>query len=698
MRPIVMQWLRSLFARLAAGGSWLQQLGRRFWFRRLIGLCGGGLVVAVIVWCVALRTMPLPERFLTAPPVSPQVLDRDGQPLLRLTSRDGHWHFPVTLEEISPQVTAATLAVEDNQFHQHQGVHYLALCRAAIQNVVYRRFYSGASTITMQLTRIRGGRSRTILGKLQQMFRAEQYELQYSKSEILTAYLNEAPYGGNLRGIAAAARYYFNKHARDLTLAEAALLAGIPQSPARLRPDRHLPEAIRRQQFVLWRMWQLGWISAAEYRQAYYQKIKLSTESEQVLASHAAWYALRQRPLGGQITLDANLQRVVNGLVREHRSRLPEGANCAVVVIDIPRGELLAMVGSVDEKHPDYGQVNGAIALRSPGSALKPFLYATAFQEHRLAPEFLLADTPLERAGWAPDNFDDTFSGQVTATEALRRSLNIPAVTIAERLGLPKCVGVLRSLGLPLHDGVERRGGLTLAVGGVEVSLLDLTNAYATIGRGGHYLPLRMWHEKTSPKSTGHVVFEPGVCDLLDEILGSHQRSLAGWEKGLRNQMWCAWKTGTSSGRRDAWAVGHNRRFAIGVWVGNFTGAGNVEFVGQQAAEPVLAQLFAAPELRHQYTPKPPQAWSVDDPLIHPVTTQTPVKIIRPAANDTYMAVQGKAIIQPAIAPRCEVSWFLNGRFLSTSLAEKLELDPGRYELRCVSAGGQTVAVNFNVR
>jgi len=667
----------------------------KLWCRRLAIFGVSAFVLSYLVFCAVWYANPFPVERLDHQPESPIVTDRNGRRLLTLVNEDGQWRQPVPLAEISPWLIQATLAAEDARFRQHRGVDYRALGRAVAQNLTHRTVVSGASTITMQLCRQLERKPRTLSAKLWQILRAWQLEQLRSKDEILSAYLNLATYGGNVQGAESASRWFFDKSAKDLSLGEAALLAGLPQSPNRFRPDRHLDDARVRRQFVLRRMVELGMISSTQADQAAQESIPAKRAASSRGAPHAAWLALRKRPQGGRTTLDLILQKRVEAAVKEHVPHLPDGTDVAVCVMEITSGDIVAWVGSANPEDPRDGQVDGVLAKRSPGSALKPFLFAAAFQTRRLAPESVIHDGAIERAGWTPENFDHTFSGELPVADALRRSLNVPAILIAEQVGLPRCLGTLKSVGVSLPSDAEKRGGLALVVGGIEVTLLDLVTGYATLGRCGEHRSSRLFLDEITRSER---ILDPDVCQAVNDILSVKHRRPNGWEQLPEAHMpWCMWKTGTSSGRRDALAVGHNGRFAIGVWVGRFSGVGHVDFVGRETAEPLLAKLFATPELRQDQYPASASTWKVNRPFQFQTPNSGPLRITTPSAGDVFMSQSGPAIVHPVTNLAGESRWFLNGLLVANQACPRLELSPGRYELRCVDPQGRAHAVEFAV-
>lgn len=651
---------------------------------------------------------PFPFDRLARWPASPIVTDRNGELLLRVVSRQEEWRVPVPLKEMSSWLPQAAVAAEDERFWLHPGVDPLAVLRAAWQNLRAGEVISGASTLTMQICRMMEDRPRTWSAKLVESFQALQLEQRADKAEILEIYLNLIPCGGNLRGVESASRMYFGKRSRDLSLEEAALIVGLAQAPSRYRPDRHVEAARARRNHVLRRMHSLGMIDANQLAIAVAAPVRLTSAPANEVGLHAAWMALQRRGSGGRTTIDRALQVRVEEAAIAHATALPVGSQVAVVVLDISSGDILALVGSLAHDDPRQGQVNAVIARRSPGSTLKPFVYAAAFEAGRLSPDALVYDVPIQRTGWVPDNFDRHYRGLLTAAEALRRSLNVPAILVLEGVGLRRCLGVMEAAGLRLPPHASRRAGLSVVVGTAEVSLLELTAAYAALGHAGVYRPPRIFLDE--PSAATPALSEP-ACAAVNDILSTRHRRPQGVEPlDPRGLPWFMWKTGTSSGRRDAWAVGHNHRVAVGVWVGRFNGLGNARFVGTEVAEPLLARLFLMPELRQEDDPPPPPILVAQRPLppppeyrlwadgTHAEPPGPALELTEPRDGATFIAVAGTATILPKATIGDGVTWFLNGRFLPSAEAARLQLRPGAYELRCVAEGGQTVAVRFRVR
>jgi penicillin-binding protein 1C len=383
-------------------------------------------------------------------------------------------------------------------------------------------------------------------------------------------------------------------------------------------------------------------------------------------------------------------------MVEQHAASTPDAAQCAAVIIEIARAGLVAMVGNVTSpatKGGGYTWTNGAVALRSPGSTLKPFIYAAAFEEGLLSPDTLVYDVPIDRAGWAPANFDGAYAGELPADEALRRSLNIPALLIAESVGIDRCLGAIESAGIRLPAAAQSRGGLAFVVGACEVTLFDLVNAYATLGRGGLRCSPRLFLDE--PIAAVRVL-DAGVSAVVNDELSCRRRTPRGLAAG-EQPAWFMWKTGTSSGRRDAWAVGHNGRYAIGVWIGRFDGAGSPDFVGIDAAEPLLTRLFQASTFRAFSDPPAPQRLVSSRPMPPPRELQVGPRIHFPSEGARIVAIDGVGRLRPRVSAAGRTTCFLNGRLTEVSDSQPLSLPHGVYELRCVDVAGAAAAVRFSV-
>lgn len=668
----------------------------RTWAKRscLIVCVSGVLFAGALI--VAWHRSPFPLERLGQWGESSVIRDSEGGFLLASVGPDDQWRLPVRLDDMSPWLVKATIAVEDERFPDHRGVDPIAVCRAVRDNLSRGRRVSGASTLTMQICRMMDDRERTYAAKAIEMFRALQLERLRNKDEIVEIYLNTAPYGGNVRGVEAAAHRYFGRSARALSLGEAALIAGLPQSPERYRPDRALNRALVRRSAVLRRMAELGFISEETRKTVELQPVRLFRGTGRAIGRHAAALALQRRPGGGATTLAPEIQFEVERLARLHGTTLPKGTQIAVVVIDISTGNLSACQGSADFDDSFVGQVNGALAWRSPGSVLKPFVYAAAFEARRLSPESIVHDVPIDRAGWAPRNFDREFRGGVTVAEALRASLNIPAIHVAETMGVSRCAGYMESAGVTRRGNAVEWAGAGLVVGAAEARLLDVVNAYATLGRGGIYRSVRLFGDESNEPRR---VISGNVCLTIDAILSSKARIPAGRAgRSSDPSSWFTWKTGTSSGRRDAWAVGHNRRFAIGVWMGRFHGAGRPEYVGAEVAEPLLAQLFDLAMIRNSEPGTEPARIRVLNPLPPPVELAGDLRILSPGDRTVFVATSETTAILAKANHGDGLTWFLDGARAVAASSGPLKASRGRHRLVCVSDTGASARVEFIVR
>jgi len=561
--------------------------GRKRRLRRLI-LWGSGLGLLAAASAATLdRLMPFPAERLDAARRggSALFLDRDGRTLAWLVGSAEEFRLPVPLDRISPWLARATVAAEDRRFFSHPGVDPLAMARAAGQNLSSGRRVSGASTLTMQTVRLLCPRPRTWPAKLTEAGRALQIERAAGKERILETYLNLAPYGGNAVGAEAAARLYFGKGAAELTLAEAAMLAGIPQSPARFNPRRHPEAALERREYVLGRMLELGLASPDEVERARREPVAaIVAEGQRSVGCRtdpcAAWLGARLGRNCGTVrtTINPDVQKLVRAAAGRHAAELRrQGVDgLAVVVIDVQRAELAAMVACSGDS-----EVNGAIVPRQPGSLLKPFVYARAFDGGRLTPEAAAYDVPGRWANYRPENFDRDFLGPISTARALAESRNLPAVRTLAALGPETLARDLANLGLALPRPAESYG-LSLALGTPELRLVDVTNAYAAMARLGVWRPLRV--VRGSPDGEARQVFSPGAAYLTLRCLGAPADNGRG----------AAWKTGTSWNYRDAWAMAVTPDYAIGVWCGRLCGAGHPSLVGAQSALPLALELAGA--------------------------------------------------------------------------------------------------------
>jgi len=530
------------------------------------------------LWAIGWYALPfavsLPEELSKAPPTSPVLLDRHGEPIRRLTLGDFTRSEPVALEGLPPDFIACTLAAEDKRFWSHGGVDMLAILRAAKDLVVKRHVVSGASTITEQLVKIASPAThRGLIAKIREALCARRLEMTWTKDRILTEYVNRLDYGNRRRGPAEAARYLFQKPLADLSLGECALMAGLPKAPTRLNPLKRHNAAVARRDLVLSRLAKGEGADPERIRLAFHEALNLRPLDEK---EFAPWFSAASGDLHS--SLDLPLQQDVEAIVHEELAAL-RGANlhhAAVVVIDNATGEILALVSSGNWKDPHGGQINGALAPRSPGSALKPFTYLLAFETAGQYPGSIIADVPTrfrtQEGLNLPENFDRTHRGPVSIRTALACSLNVPAMRELNNLGGPQPLHhLLTNLGLTTLGPDATLYGLGLTIGNAPVRLLELTNAYATLARGGLYFPPVLFPAAASAVPHERR-FDKGSAWLVADILSdSDARAPSFGRHGpLELPFRCAVKTGTSSDFHDNWCLGFTRDFTVGVWAGNF--------------------------------------------------------------------------------------------------------------------------------
>lgn len=598
-------------------GTALHRPRPRWWRRWLALLLAAGLGLGLLVAGFALWPhAPLRERL----PQSAQVHDRHGT-LLRLTlARDQRYRVWTPLEQIDPRLVQAVLLKEDQWFWWHPGFNPVSLLRGGWESYVLRRQRQGGSTLSMQLARLLHGlQTRSVGGKLRQIARAVELELKYSKREILEAYLNYAPFGGNIEGVGAASLIYFGKSAQRLTLPEVLTLAVMPQNPSSRRMRNGPGQAGAALQLARDRLrdqWLASGkpISVAE-QQGFALPLQLATPRQLPFAApHAVeqLLAAQQRqartPALLRSTLDLSMQSAVEQQVTSYlKRRSRQGLrNAVVMVVDSRDMGVRALLGSADYfDRALHGQVNGARAKRSPGSTLKPFIYALALDQGVLHPQTVLRDVPSSFGPFSPENFDGRFAGPVTATEALVRSRNIPAVQVAARLSSPGFHAFLRDAGVS-DLASEQHYGLALVLGGGEVSMLELARLYAMLARDGE-LPALRWLE-ADPQAAGPRLLSREAAFLVRQMLAQNPRPdqpLAALQR-----LTPAWKTGTSWGFRDAWTAGIVGPYVLLVWLGDFAGAGNPALIGIDAAAPLwfeLADRLAAREPGLSDLPRPKQ-------------------------------------------------------------------------------------------
>ena len=710
--------------------------------RRAAVAAGGTLLVLLLTVLVLDRLMPLPRIGAAGAAV---VVAEDGTPLRTYPSRDGAWRYPVQPSQVSPRYLQALLTYEDRWFYWHPGFNPLSLARAGWQWATTGRIVSGGSTLTMQVARLAdpalaGQPSRVMSAKLRQIWRAVQLELHFSKDDILSMYLTHAPMGGIVQGAEMGSRLWLGKPATQLSHAEAALLVALPQAPSRLRPDRHPKAAQAARDKVLDRMAELG---------AWTPDVVADAKIENVMAPplRARWLAplAAQRLMAGQrrradtavvrSNLDAEMQSVVEQMLLDRVDVLPPKVSMAALVIDNDSLAVKVYAGSADFSDDSrYAHVDMVRGVRSPGSTLKPFLYGLALDDGLVHSESLLMDAPMSFGGYAPGNFQASFSGPVSVAQALQRSLNVPAVDLLDRVGPARFASVMLGGGVFLRMPAGAQPNLSLILGGGGTTLEELVGAYRALARGGLAGKPRL--DPVAPRVESRMM-SAGAAWIIRDILeagGDPDRPFfQGGAPGRR----LAWKTGTSFGFRDAWAVGVTDHWTIGVWVGRPDGTPNPGFFGANVAAPLLHDIVQAlpagpPVARPQPAavkavvtcwplgwrqgsspdgrcPETRRAWALDDTVPpsfpgYADVAQGPLRIEGVAEGSVLRPVPGQRGVTLEVGvtgARGEVWWMLDGRVHRQGAAgqqQSLSLSRnGRYTLTVMDEQGRYAGLKFEI-
>lgn len=719
--------------------------------RRLAGWRRPALAAAVLAGGVVMallaldRLFPLPRFGSDGAQV---VVAADGTPLRTYPSRDGVWRYPVGPGQVSPHYLQTLLTYEDRWFYWHPGVNPFAMARAGWQWAAHGRIVSGGSTLTMQVARLldpelAGQPSKTLSAKLRQAWRAIQLEMHYSKDEILALYLSHAPMGGIVEGVEMGARMWLGKSAADLSHAEAALLTALPQAPSRLRPDRHPQAAQLARDKVLQRMARRGVWDAALVADARIENVVAPPLRARWLAPLAAQRLLGEAgPAAGVVrsTLDPDIQSTVETMLLDRVDALPPKVSMAVLVMDNDSLEVKAYAGSADFADDSrYAHVDMVRGVRSPGSTLKPFLYALALDEGLIHSESLLLDAPLSFGGYAPGNFQAAFAGPVSVAQALQRSLNVPAVDLLDRVGPAKFASVMLAGGVHLRMPAGAAPNLSLILGGGGTTLEELVGAYRALARGG--LSGRPRLRASQPRIEARLM-SPGAAWIVRDILESGGHPDRPLFQGAAAGRQLAWKTGTSFGFRDAWAVGVTDRYTIGAWVGRPDGTPNPGFFGANVAAPLLRDIVAAlpagapaPRARPPQA-RPPQvqavvtcwplgwrlgsapagicperrvAWALDDTVPpsfvgYADTATGPLRIEGVADGSILRPVPGRRAVTLEVGAQGasgEVWWMLDGKVYRSGAAgqaQTLTLSRnGRYALTVMDGQGRYAGLVFEI-
>ncbi|MBX3709127.1 MAG: penicillin-binding protein 1C [Gammaproteobacteria bacterium] len=563
----------------------------------IIKLTSITLVLFIVSMWTILFFLPIPP-LLTGLSYSRAVYDEQHQ-LLRLTlSQDSQYRLFVPLSEISPKLVSATLLQEDQYFFWHIGVNPISLVKAVLTSYVAGSRRIGASTITMQVARMRYGmNSKTLRGKIWQIIRAMQLETHYSKNQILEAYLNLAPYGNNIEGAGTASLIYYGKPARELTLPDALTLAVIPQNPTKRVPNHSALKNIRNRLYVRWVQKHPDDLDKKFLMKLPLQMRQLHTTP--FVAPHFVNEILSNKVIvGNQIvtTLDSRLQKIIERVTRSYMARKMNlgVTNAAILLVDTRDMGIKAMLGSADFFNQKIGgQINGTAIKRSPGSTLKPFIYALALDQGLIHPATVLKDVSRSFGSYNPENFDNDFVGPIKARDALVLSRNIPAIYLAEQLKNPSLYDFLQQAGI---QGLKSESyyGLALVLGGAELSMQELSSLYAALVNNGVWQPLRFLPSAEQNSRVRKRLLSPEASFLVMDMLKASQHSGITYFSPQEKQMEMTWKTGTSSGYRDAWTIGTLGSYVLAVWIGNFNNQGNQAFIGKEIAAPLFFEIASA--------------------------------------------------------------------------------------------------------
>lgn len=588
MRPSFKTFFKKGFSRIRMPRSkTVTSFARRFF--KWVGISIAGLILLFFIlnWI-----FPLPDKI----EYSTIITDNKGQVVNAYLTKDQKWRMKTELDEISPLLQKTIIAKEDKYFYSHPGVNPLAVSRAFFRNIMGHQT-SGASTITMQVAKALEPGRRNIFTKLRQMFRAFQLELRYSKKEILQMYLNLVPYGGNIEGVKAASILYFNKNPDHLSLAEITALSIIPNNPGRLVIGKNNDLIIEERNKWLRKFAREKVFTQKEIEDALAEPLTATRGTVPHYVPHLSYQLKRQASTSSSIiktNIDLNTQLKTEKLVEDYvrTQRLKNIKNAAVVIIDNRTHKVITYVGSSNfNDTTDGGQVNGANAVRQPGSTLKPLLYAMCFDEGLLTPKTVMTDVAVNYQGYAPENYDQKFNGYVTVEYALEHSLNVPAVKSLKLLGHEQMIQKLSACNFKQIQKDRRKLGLSLILGGCGATLEELTGLFSSFANDGMYISPSFTQNDTVHQRV--KVISPSANYMINEILSKINRPdfPLSWTATERMPK-IAWKTGTSYGRKDAWSIGYNKNFTVGVWTGNFSGLGVADLSGANIATPLLFKIF----------------------------------------------------------------------------------------------------------
>jgi penicillin-binding protein 1C len=710
------------------------------------------IVFAIIAFQAAVRLWTYPADEQLPPVASTWITDRSGNTIAAFAGGDGGWCRPLREEEISPHLFDAIVAVEDQRYYQHGGVDWASAASAAWQDLLALRYRRGASTLTMQLVHLRRPAPRSLWVKLTQAIRADQIERTASKRQILVEYLNRAPFGGNLNGAGAASWRYFSKPCKELSLGQAALLAGIPQSPVRFRPDRFPVSARSRREHVLQRMLACGMIDQRQFAQANNEPVDASWHPlpqdapERIGLLPALVRLAHDSP--GQVlrtTIDSSLQRAVT-LAMENQLHDLSASNVtagAAVVLDTASGQCLASVSRCTDRPNDAVDLDLTIRPRSSGSTLKPFIYAGAFDAGIATPSTVVDDSPVAFAGYEPGNYDRQFAGRMSAADALAQSRNVPALVMLSKLRVDRAIEVMHGCGLTGLAKTPDRYGLSLAIGGAETTPMELAEGYATLARGGLHRPAVMLTAvgSTQPdagseviRSAGSTGATSGPSEYLRTGLGARAEAFDSISKrgavlrasSCLQALQCiadpertrriyppavdiapAWKTGTSSGHRDAWCCGVTPRRTVVVWLGNTDGSRSDALVGQDAAAPLALRIITLVDTAAGANFAPPPWFANFSAGKNVSGADTSLVILSPVNHQTILhdpalpASQQRLALRARFAGDGPIWWFVDGQCLGNCESDEIlwwQPTPGSHEVRATTRDGKGANTTIRVQ
>jgi penicillin-binding protein 1C len=706
------------------------------------------VIISILAFQAAVRYWPYPADEQAGPVTSTWITDNTGNLIAAFAGADGNWCRPLSESEISPHLFAAIVAVEDQRYYQHGGVDWQSAASAAWQDLKSLRYRRGASTLTMQLVHLRKPAARSLWVKLKQAIRSCQIEQTATKRQIVIEYLNRAPLGGNLSGVGAASWRYFGKRCADLSLGQAALLAGIPQSPLRFRPDRFPAAAGARRDHVLERMLACGMITQQQRAEAAAEPVDarwhpLPQDGPEEVGLLPTLARLQHQSPGQCIrtTIDPACQRQASAALEKQLSLLAAShvSAGAVVVLDTSSGNCLAAVSRILDRPADAVDLDLTVRPRSSGSALKPFIYAAAFDQGICTPATVLDDSPVAFAGYEPSNYDRQFAGKLSAAEALAQSRNIPALVLLGKVRVDRALAVMKGCGLAGLAEKPDRYGLSLAIGGAETTPMELAEAYATLARGGvpravtlvrcddpRDSATRLVHGTGAPSgrppseeirgavrlkipaSGPNAILRQSSCLQVLRSIADPQRTFAVYAPAM--ELAPAWKTGTSSGHRDAWCCAVTPTRTVVVWLGNTNAAGSDALVGQDAAAPpalrILTLVEAAP-LANVPGFAPPPGFAASTPRSTAPEAAEPISILSPADHQKILRDPSLPADQQRVPLRARAGgageriwWFIDGQCIgSCPGSETLWWDPtpGPHEIRAATAAGDAAESHVDV-